>query len=274
MQFNNDIQPIIREDSNGTSYTVVRGLNVTSTGHVLDTPLHLCDPHKLITQHRLGDHRLPYRTVDPRMYDTTEIKWFETGILPPPMYMCMIFARKCYLCGEMQSSDDHMRCECTDHYNEGYRFCMDCEPYFRRALYKTLAPIWRLRLESERNRNKTVWVHRTRRDEFGKSDRTNSGRPFRYTLWRVTSWIPRKSMNRHDPNPANHFEEDLLCVEDNVAQEPIRKLVSVMDLFFTNRGSFADPNYDPNVDDPLNQVRHLTLAEKREIMREESAPFE
>lgn len=274
MQFNNDIQPIIRENSNGTSYTVVRGLNVTSTGHVLDTPLHLCDPHKLITQHRLGDHRLPYRTVDPRMYDTAEIKWYETGILPPPMYMCMIFARKCYLCGEMQSSDDHMRCECTEHHNEGYRFCMDCEPYFRRALYKTLAPIWRLRLESERNRNKTVWVHRTRRDEFGKSDRTNSGRPFRYTLWCVTSWIPRKSMNRHDPNPENHFEEDLLCVEDNFAQEPMSKMVSVMDLFFTNRGSFADPNYDPNVDDPLNQVRHLTLAEKREIMREESAPFE
>jgi len=264
MQFSKDIT---HEDSNGRSYTIGRGLNVTSSGYVLDTPLHLCDPQKLITQHRLGDHSLSYRTVDPRVYDPAEIKWYETGILPPPMYMCMIFARKCYLCGDMQPSDDYIRCECTENYNEGYRFCMDCEPYFRRALYKTLAPIWRLRLESELNRNKTVWVHRTRRDEFGKSDRTNSGRPFRYTLWRVTSWIPRKSMNKH-------FEEDLICVEDNFAQEPIRKLVSVMDVFFANRGSLTDPNYDPNVDDPLNQVRHMTFAEKRELMCEESAPFE
>jgi hypothetical protein len=54
----------------------------------------------------------------------------------------------------------------------------------------------------------------------------------------------------------------------------MRKTVSVMDVFFANRGSLTDPNYDPNVDDPLNQVRHLTLDEKREIMRLESAPFE
>jgi hypothetical protein len=47
-----------------------------------------------------------------------------------------------------------------------------------------------------------------------------------------------------------------------------------MDLFFANRGSRTDPNYDPNVDDPLNQTRHLTLDEKRAIMQRESAPFE
>ena len=56
--------------------------------------------------------------------------------------------------------------------------------------------------------------------------------------------------------------------------EPMSKTVSVMDVFFANRGSLTDPNYNPNVDDPLNQVRHLTLDEKREIMRLESAPFE
>jgi hypothetical protein len=47
-----------------------------------------------------------------------------------------------------------------------------------------------------------------------------------------------------------------------------------MDVFFANRGSLEDPNYDPNVDDPLNQTRHMTLDEKREIMQRESAPFE
>jgi hypothetical protein len=56
--------------------------------------------------------------------------------------------------------------------------------------------------------------------------------------------------------------------------EPMSKLVSVMDVFFANRGSLDDPNYDPNVDDPLNQIRHMTLDEKCEIMRRHSAPFE
>jgi hypothetical protein len=46
-----------------------------------------------------------------------------------------------------------------------------------------------------------------------------------------------------------------------------------MDVFFANRGSVHNPNYDPNEDDPLNQIRHMTLDEKREIMRRESAPF-
>ena len=64
-----------------------------------------------------------------------------------------------------------------------------------------------------------IWVHRTRRDEFGNSDRTNSGRRFKYTQWFVSSWIPKKSMNKYDPNPANHFEEDLICVEEYNAPE-------------------------------------------------------
>jgi hypothetical protein len=122
-------------------------------------------------------------------------------------------------------------------------------------------------------------VHRTRRDEFGKSDRTNSGRPFRYTRWFVSSWITRKSINKHDPS-VEPFEEDLICVEEWMERnmesgaEPMSKCVSVMDLFFANRGSRTDPNYDPNADDPLNQIRHLTLDEKRAIMQRESAPFE
>jgi hypothetical protein len=77
------------------------------------------------------------------------------------------------------------------------------------------------------------------------------------------------------------FEEDLICVEEwfnyhdkEITAEPMSKMVSVMDVFFANRGSLTDPNYDPNADDPLNQIRHLTIDEKREIMRQESAPFE
>jgi len=274
------------------TYAVVKVLDIpdsipipTTTTTKSDTPLHLCDRSKLITQHRNGDPAAPHRTIDPALYTQPEIDWYGAGILPPPLYMCFIVARKCYLCGDMQASDDDIiHGEFTEHFKEGYRFCTACAPYFRQTLYKTLAPIWRFRLEYERNRDirSPIWVHRTRRDESGKSDRTNSGRPFRYTQWFVSSWIPRKSINRHDPE--NHFEEDLICVEEWEAESkaeskaesnaiPMSKLVSVMDVFFTNRGSLCDLNYDPNVDDPLNQVRHMTLDEKREIMRRESPPF-
>lgn len=277
------------------TYAMVRVLNVPADERNVnpDTPMHLCDPSKLITQHRLGNHDLPHRTIDPAMYEPSEIEWYGTGILPPPMYMCFIVARKCYLCGDMQDSDDDIHGECTEHFKEGYRFCTACAPYFRQALYKTLAPIWRFRLESERAHRRRIplWVHRTRRDESGKSDRTNSGRPFRYTRWFVSSWITIKSMNKHDPS-VEPFEEDLVCVEEWMERkevsnveinaesnaesnaEPMSKCVSVMDIFFANRGSLADPNYDPNADDPLNQIRHLTLDEKRAIMQRESAPFD
>jgi len=251
-----------------------------------DTPMHLCDRSKLITQHRNGDQNAPHRTIDPAVYDECEIDWYGAGVLPPPLYMCFILARKCYLCGDMQVSSDDIHGECTENFKEGYRFCTTCAPYFRLALYKILAPIWRFRLAHERAKNDPspnssfrvpIWVHRTRRDESGKSDRTNSGRPFRYTKWFISSWITQKSMNKHDPNPENHFEEDLICVEEwNVPGnvEPMSKAVSVMDVFFANQGSLCDPNYDPNVDDPLNQIRHMTLDEKRAIMQRESAPFE
>lgn len=287
----NDISNIMCQlpgEPEGT-YALVRVLNVptteTSTRLYADTPPHLCDPTKMITQHRLGDHGLPYRTIDPRMYDQPEIDWYGAGVLPPPMYMCLIYQRKCYLCGDMKPSANDIHAECTEDFNVGYRFCTECAPYFRQVLYKTLAPIWRLRLESERAeiRRSPIWVHRTRRDESGHADRTNSGRPFRYTRWFVSSWIARKSTNKHDPN-VEPFEEDLICVEEWVNNntvsnagsmvEPMSKVVSVMDVFFANRGSRADPNYDPNVDDPLNQIRHMPLDVKREIMRQESAPFE
>ena len=249
-------------ESDGT-YSVVKVVDVPSPNHHTkhaNTPLHLCDPSKLVTQHRLGNHDLPYRTIDTAMYDQHEIDWYGAGILPSPLYMCFILARKCYLCGDMQESSDDIQGEFTESYREGYRFCTECAPYFRQALYKTLAPIWRFRLAHELAKNDPnasfrvpIWVHRTRHDESGKSDRTNSGRPFRYTRWFISSWIPQKSMNKH-------LEEDLICVEeynvpcDMSKAEPMSKLVSVMDVFFANRGSLEDPNYDPNVDDPLNQI--------------------
>jgi len=264
------------------TYAVVKILDVPDDSCampvILDTPLHLCDRSQLITQHRMGNNELPHRTIDPVMYDQSEIDWYGSGILPLPLYTCFIIARKCYLCGDMQASSDDIHGECTESYKEGYRFCTECAPYFRQALYKTLAPIWRFRLEYEQARDmrSPIWVHRSRRDESGKSDRTNSGRPYRYTHWFVSSWISRKSINKHDPNPENHFEEDLIYVEEWNVQfgAAMSKVVSVMDVFFANRGSINDPKYDPNVDDPLNQNRHMTLDEKRAIMRRESAPFE
>ena len=265
------------------TYTVVKVVDTSNLKPAMvDTPLHLCDRSKLITQHRLGNTELPYRTIDPIMYDKCEIDWYGTGVLPPPLYMCFIIAHKCYLCGDMQASSHDIHGEFTENFKEGYRFCTACVPYFRQTLYKTLAPIWRFRLAYENARENPessirvhIWVHRTRRDESGKSDRTNSGRPFRYTKWFISSWIPQKSINNHDPNPENHFEEDLICVEEwNAPSDPMSKIVSVMDVFFANLGSRCDPNYDPNEDDPLNQIRHMTLAEKRMIMQRESAPFE
>ena len=263
------------------TYAVVKVVDVPEDHNSIvkphsDTPLHLCDRSKLVTQHRLGNGELPHRTIDPKMYDPCEIAWYSTGVLPPPMYMCFILARKCYLCGDMQASSDDIHGECTENYQEGYRYCTACAPYFRQALYKILAPIWRFRLAYEKARDTRIpiWVHRTRCDESGKSDRTNSGRPFRYTRWFISSWISQKSMNNHDPTPENHFEEDLICVEEwNAPLDPMSKLVSVMDVFFANLGSLCDPNYDPNEDDPLNQIRHMTLDEKRVIMQRESAPF-
>jgi hypothetical protein len=273
------------------TYSVVKVVDVPSHDNLInnslhsDTPMHLCDRSKLITQHRLGNSELPHRTIDPAIYDQCEIDWYGAGVLPTPLYMCFIIARKCYLCGDMQASSDNINGECTENFKEGYRYCNECAPYFRQALYKTLAPIWRFRLAYEQAKDDPnpkssfrvpIWVHRTRRDESGKSDRTNSGRPFRYTRWFVSSWIPQKSINKNDPNPENHFEEDLICVEEwNVSfGDPMSKLVSVMDVFFANQGSLCDPNYDPNVDDPLNQIRHMTLDEKQAIMRRDSAPFE
>lgn len=267
------------------TYAVVKILDVPddyntncAMPETLDTPLHLCDRSQLITQHRMGNNELPHRTIDPVMYDQSEIDWYGTGILPMPFYICFIIARKCYLCGDIQASSDDIHGECTENYKEGYRFCTECAPYFRQTLYKILAPIWRFRLEYEQARDmrNPIWVHRSRRDESGKSDRTNSGRPYRYTRWFITSWISRKSINNHDPNPENHFEEDLICVEEWNVQfgAAMSKVVSVMDVFFANRGSIDDLNYDPNTDDPLNQFRHMTPDEKRAIMQRESIPFE
>ena len=67
----------------------------------------------------------------------------------------------------------------------------------------------------------------------------------------------------------------MICVEEWESKaEPMSKLVSVMDVFFANHGSLDNANYDPNEDDPLNQIRHMTMDEKLAIIRLHSAPFE
>ena len=46
------------------------------------------------------------------------------------------------------------------------------------------------------------------------------------------------------------------CVMVESLTEPIIKMVSVLDLFIINYGSFSDRSYDPNVDDPMNKYSH------------------
>ena len=62
------------------------------------TPEHLQDPSKLVVQHRLGNHALPYRRIDPGLYTDAEMKWYITGILNQPLRAIMIYQLKCY-CG-------------------------------------------------------------------------------------------------------------------------------------------------------------------------------
>jgi hypothetical protein len=55
------------------------------------TPEHLKDQSKLILQHRLGNHDLPYRRIDPTLYTDEEQRWYVTGIIGPPIRAVMIY---------------------------------------------------------------------------------------------------------------------------------------------------------------------------------------
>jgi len=189
------------------------------------TPLHLQDQTKLITQYRLGDHTMPHRRINPEYYTPEEMRWYITGEIPAhPMSICMTYAKKCYLCGDFQSHEDLMCFESAEQHPFGYKFCKDCEPYFRRDMYGRLklSCIWELRLAYEEWRKYMqssttttsepsepsepikpikpikpfVWVNRTRRDENGQRDMV-SKRPYRYSKWRIINWVPRKFLMPH-----------------------------------------------------------------------------
>ena len=246
------------------------------------TPAHLQDQSKLIVQHRLGNHDLAYRRIDPTLYTDEERRWYITGILQHPIRAVMIYQFKCYCCGDFQATEDDIHWESTDVENRlGYKYCSDCRPYFRRALFNTLAPIWSFRLKYEEWREQNnldlerpfIWVNRTRRDADRKRDVLGTS-PYRYTKWRVINWVTTKyDMPHPSPDGTTVVEdtEDCITIEQLTEQiveggdyYTLTKLASVMDVFIINQGMLNDPvNYDPNMDDPLNKY---TYEEKLRIV--------
>ena len=131
--------------------------------------------------------------------------------------------------------------------------CAECKPYFRRALFKQIAPIWRFRLQYETAgaMRVPVWVARTRYDNNGIRIRSGS-MPYKYSQWTIIRWVTTKYHDNYKAgrNPA-YSGEDCVIVES--LTDLLIKMVSVSDLFIINYGSIADPEYDPNVDDPMNR---------------------
>ena len=248
------------------------------------TPEHLKDSSKLVVQHRLGNHELPYRRIDPVFYTDQEKGWYTTGILQNPIRAVMIYQLKCYCCGDFQTTEDDIHWESTDPENRlGYKYCSNCKPYFRQALFKTLAPIWSLRLKYEHWREQNnldlerpfIWVNRTRRDVEGKREVLGSS-PYRYTKWCVLSWVTTKYDMPHpsrDGATVAYDTEECITIEQLTEQivdggdyYSLTKLVSVMDVLIINQGMLNDPdNYNPNIDDPLNKY---TYEEKVQIVSE------
>jgi len=255
-----------------------------------DTPLHLQDQTKLITQHRLGDHSQPYRRVNPDNYTSEELRWYVTGEIPPhPMSMCMIYAKKCYLCGDFQQEQEDMRFESAGEHPFGYKFCKDCEPYFRRDMQGRLklSCIWELRVAYEKWREDVkssspspsapkpekpfVWVNRTRRDENGQRDMVSS-HPYIYTKWRIINWVPKKfSMVHYDETKKEVIrDEEYGVVVEQIDEQPnivndeymcLTKIVPIYDILAINFDMKTNKmknlsTYDPNNDDPLNKYTY------------------
>jgi hypothetical protein len=248
------------------------------------TPEHLEDPSKFIIQHRLGNRDLPYRRIDPELYTDEEKTWYTSGILPSQIREVMIYQLKCYCCGDFQISDDDIHWESTDYENRlGYKYCSSCKPYFRQAIFKTLAPIWVFRLKYEEWRNKNnlnlerpfIWVHRTRRDAEGKRDVLGSS-PYIYTKWRIINWVPKKfSMVHYDETTKEVVRaEEYGVVVEQIDEQPnivndeymcLTKIVPIYDILAINY-DINTPNtqntlknlstYDPNKDDPLNKYTY------------------
>lgn len=258
------------------SYVIVKVLDIPEGSAIQEPPLPPNNANKVIKQHRCGDPALPHRIIDPSLYDECELNWFgdSTPKIPEPMRLVMIQALRCYLCGDMQASDDMIHQELVGEHPYGYRYCTDCKPYFRMGLFNTIAPIWRIRLQHETHlaeggggfENPAVWVARTRYDAV-TGDRIRMGSaPYRYTQWNIVRWTTFTHIDKyraqHDPSYAG--SED--CV--SVFNDAFTKIVSVKELFITNYGSIADPAYDPNTDDPLNKYSASEIASMFETARE------
>jgi hypothetical protein len=262
-----------------------------------ETPLHLQDQSKFITQYRLGDYSLPHRRINPEYYTREELQWYVTGEIPPhPMSMCMTYVQKCYLCGDFQQNKEDMRFESVGQHPFGYKFCKDCEPYFRRDMQGRLklSCIWELRLayeewrkfvqsslytdipDAEKPTKPFVWVNRTRRDKNGQRDMA-SKRPYRYTKWHIINWVPKKIEMVHYDETSKEViraEEYGVVVEqldtDEQAQDQnvvgdeymtITKIVPIYDILAINFDLKTKTlknliTYDPNKDDPLNKYTY------------------
>lgn len=298
-------------DSTGQSSVVVKVLDVPQRGdeprsssavHIPhsyrihnfgDTPLHLCDQSKLITQHRCSNHALPYRIIDisKNTHTLGEMKWYADpeSTIPKPFRLVFIPKLKCYLCGDYQETDDDIHYESVGQHTFGYRFCTECKPYFIKSLYKRIAPILQFRHSYEKwvsSHDSTaprpfIWVARTRRDESGNRI-VKGNMPYRYTKWNVLCWVAEKvGLQRVCPEDGEtiiNVEEDSLVCEQVEGKEvigfdytSITKSVALRDIYITNLGLLgknADPEYDPNNDDPLNKYSDK---EQREMF--ESAIF-
>jgi hypothetical protein len=248
-----------------------------------DTPLHLCDPKNLITQHRRSDYNLPHRTIDisKQKYTHEEMEWYADpeSRIPQPKRLVMISKLRCYLCGDFQKSDDDIHYESGGDHTYGYRYCSECRPYFLDSLYKAIKPIIQFRrkyeewlsLKDHATPHPFIWVARTRRDKYGKRI-VGGNMPYKYTKWHIINWVACKHsfprISQEDGISIVYVEESgLSCeqIEDkDVVEfnlESITKLVSLMDIYITNLGLLSDPEYDPNNDDPLNKYSYKEQCE-------------
>jgi hypothetical protein len=294
-------------DPTGITYVLAKVVNVPDANDVLpkiypntinvphsymrydfsETPLHLCDPASLLTQHRCSNRSLPYRVIDRTRDSHTqqEIDWYADpqSKIPPPLRLVMISKLRCYLCGDYQTTEDDIHYESVGEHTYGYRYCTECRPYFLKSLHKSIAPILQFRHKYEEwikskdcdSPTPFVWVPRTRRDANGK--RIVGGKtPYRYTKWRVINWVIQKHdfprISQEDGVSVVNLKENcLICEEINergtfsFEMERITKIVPLIDMYITNFGLISDPEYNPNNDDPLNKYSYEQQLEMFDI---------
>ena len=243
-----------------------------------ETPLHLCDPANLVTQHRQSDPNLPHRVIDisKQAYTQEEMQWYTDpqSVIPAPKRLVMIPMLRCYLCGDFQKTDDDIHYEGVGEHTFGYRYCTECRPYFMGSLYKAIKQIIEFRRRYEAwvaSADMTIpkpfiWVARTRRDENGKRIVGGNTR-HRYTKWNILNWVARKletqRISSEDNETVIQQEEDSLLCEQIEEKEvvgfecmSITKSVPLIDIYITNLGLLDNPEYDPNIDDPLNKYSY------------------